>query len=368
MADCIGIAFISCVNNEEEYNECQYYLNKLYVPESFHMEMIAVRGADSMAGGYNEGMRRSNAKYKVYLHQDVFIKNADFIRNILDIFSSDRGIGLLGMVGNSGEKLKSNAVITDWDVGKVEDNLYSLNCIIPSEGACEEVWAVDGLLLATQYDLPWREDLFDGWDFYDISQCMEFKKAGYKVAVPWQEEAWCYHDCSYTKLVKYCDYYEKFIEEYSHMESFPMKEKNSVLLTYKGNKEGAYAREALREEIEKIFLEGRKSELRILFQSSQLQGLIFLREYESIVHIDWLEEQNRSDQRFWQEGAAFSGLLTKLCRLKYALKRIEYGVEDQEVNWIRDNYSQYAVADVCSRYIARKDMVFNNLYSDIGKV
>ncbi len=27
------------------------------------------------------------------------------------------------------------------------------------------VECIDGLLMATQYDVPWREDLFDGFDF-----------------------------------------------------------------------------------------------------------------------------------------------------------------------------------------------------------
>ena len=38
----------------------------------------------------------------------------------------------------------------------------------------KSVAAADGLLLATQYDIDWREDLFENWHFYDISQCMEF--------------------------------------------------------------------------------------------------------------------------------------------------------------------------------------------------
>ena len=38
------------------------------------------------------------------------------------------------------------------------------------------VECIDGLLMATQYDVPWREDLFDGFDFYDVSQSFEFKK------------------------------------------------------------------------------------------------------------------------------------------------------------------------------------------------
>ena len=29
-----------------------------------------------------------------------------------------------------------------------------------------EVEAVDGLFIATQYDIIWREDLFTGWDFF----------------------------------------------------------------------------------------------------------------------------------------------------------------------------------------------------------
>ena len=48
-----------------------------------------------------------------------------------------------------------------------------------------EVEAVDGLFIATQYDVKWREDIFDGWDFYDISQSEEFHRAGYKVVVPY---------------------------------------------------------------------------------------------------------------------------------------------------------------------------------------
>ena len=43
--------------------------------------------------------------------------------------------------------------------------------------------------MATQYDVPWREDLFDGFDFYDVSQSFEFRKAGYTVGVPVQRDA-----------------------------------------------------------------------------------------------------------------------------------------------------------------------------------
>lgn len=41
-----------------------------------------------------------------------------------------------------------------------------------------KVSAIDGLFMATQYDIKWREDLLDGFHFYDVSQCFEFAQQG----------------------------------------------------------------------------------------------------------------------------------------------------------------------------------------------
>ena len=60
------------------------------------------------------------------------------------------------------------------------------------EADWHEVEAVNGSLIATQYDIPWREDILSGWEFYDVAQSLEMRRAGYKVVVPYQREAWCY--------------------------------------------------------------------------------------------------------------------------------------------------------------------------------
>ena len=78
------------------------------------------------------------------------------------------------------------------------------------------VAAIDGLFMATQYDLPWRADLFHGWHFYDISQSREFINAGYKVVIPHQQEPWVIHDCGRKPLDD--SYYENmriFEENYN---------------------------------------------------------------------------------------------------------------------------------------------------------
>ncbi len=58
------------------------------------------------------------------------------------------------------------------------------------ESDIEDVMAVSGDLVATQYDIPWRRDLFQGNCFVAEAQCIEFRRVGYRTVVPRQEEAW----------------------------------------------------------------------------------------------------------------------------------------------------------------------------------
>lgn len=190
------ICFILCTNNEQYAQECMLYLSLLRIPAGFEVQVVAIEEANSIYAGYNEGMSVSDAKYKVYLHQDTLIREPDYIQNILNVFQSDRKIGMIGMVGV--KPLSKDGIFWHEDVyGSVyqiekytRDGLYDYEIV---KTDIQEVDAVDGFLIATQYDIPWREDLFDGWDYYNISQCMEFKRAGYRIVVPAQREPWTIH-------------------------------------------------------------------------------------------------------------------------------------------------------------------------------
>ena len=61
------ISFIMCTNNEQYAQESMYFINKLSIPKGYSIEILSVTDAKSMTSGYNEGMRASNAKYKIYL-------------------------------------------------------------------------------------------------------------------------------------------------------------------------------------------------------------------------------------------------------------------------------------------------------------
>ena len=172
-----------------------------------------------MASGYNRAMKNSDAKYKIYLHQDTLVVNKNLIADLLKIFA-DKSIGVVGMIGC----MNLPATGVWWDgmrtYGRVlhacePESVVDSHCDEP-EGDYQEVESVDGFFLATQYDLPWREDLFDGWHLYDTSLCKEMSRAGYRVVVPNQSaDFWCIH-CPKEKPLdpRYRRYQKIFLREY----------------------------------------------------------------------------------------------------------------------------------------------------------
>ena len=209
------ITFIICSNNEMELEETEYYIKRLYVPDECSVDILVVNDAKSMCAGYNEAMKASKSEYKIYMHHDVRILDKYFLFYLLNIFAYDENIGMIGMVGT--REFAEDGLVWhgqlygSWIEGKV-DSATMYSCYETNE--LHDVLLADGLLLATRHDILWREDLFDSWHFYDASQCMEFKKAGYKVVIPYQQQAWCLHECGWSDITEYRKYSDIFRNEY----------------------------------------------------------------------------------------------------------------------------------------------------------
>lgn len=213
------ISFIICTNHEYLLKECQLYINNLTIPDGYCIDIITIQNASGITSAYNQAMKQSDAKYKVYLHQDVLIINTNFINDILKLFIHHPDIGMIGMVGNT--SIASNGC--PWEnpkqnsrrVGKVYTDFVQrggLRSFHEFSSEYQQVVVIDGLLMATQYDITWRDDLFSEFHFYDVSQSLEFRKAGYKVVVPYQNTPWCYHDNDITNPSNY-EYYRCIFEQ-----------------------------------------------------------------------------------------------------------------------------------------------------------
>jgi len=218
-----AVAFISCVNDEAMYKKCVSFIEKLKIPSGFEIEVIPIYGARSMTSGYNTAMKQSDAKYKVYLHQDTFILNNNFIEDILKIFEQDQNIGMIGIAG--ARQLPPSG--TWWEdpaqCGKVLMFTNSFQSILFGEiyADYESVQAIDGVIMVTQYDVEWNENI-DGFHFYDTSQCLNFNRQGYQIVIPNQKYPWVLHYC--FDDVNFVEYYSarlRFHRHYHMSEWYP---------------------------------------------------------------------------------------------------------------------------------------------------
>lgn len=212
------ICFITCVTDKIIYEESVLYMKQLKIPADMQVEFIEIYNPESVAQAYNQAMQQSDAKYKIYLHQDIYIINKNFIFDILNIFKNHEKIGLIGMTGM--DKIPTNACW--WMVSSKYNYIYDSSTGTMSLHGKDilqdlvEVAAIDGILMAAQYDLPWSEDAFTGWWFSDMSQSVEFIKQGYKVVIPQQGKPWCIHDCGPVDIdSEYEKYRNVFLDCYS---------------------------------------------------------------------------------------------------------------------------------------------------------
>ena len=213
--------FIICTNDSLLLSECIHYINHLVIPEGYELELLTITDAVCITQGYNEAMMTSDAKYKIYMHQDVFILNKYILYDLLSIFESDPQIGMIGMVGY--EKVSSDGMM--WNAER-SGNLYMRKPKSPyptlssyrysiTQDIYTPVAMVDGFFLATSRDFPWNTNQLDGWDFYDAFQCIRFLSEGYKIVVPHQSHPWCMHDDNrILNLIHYDRYRQIFLQTY----------------------------------------------------------------------------------------------------------------------------------------------------------
>jgi hypothetical protein len=194
--------------------------------------------------------------------------------------------------------------------------------------------ALDGMMMVTQADLMWREDLFDAFDFYDVSQCVEFSKAGYQVGVVSQPHVWCLHDCGWSNMSRYDKYRKIFCGEYSGY-GYKYEEIQQNIR----QREVMEALDRRGAELSALLEQGRDGDLNALTKLvdiSDKQHLMnrTLATYIVILEIIFMEKRNGTAE-FLEGGRVHSvdEMTRQFARYKYFLRRVELGfpLEGDEV-------------------------------------
>lgn len=339
------LCFIICSNDEEKLSEALFYIHKLPIPSGIDTEFRIIRDARSMCEGYNRAMKSSDAKYKVYLHHDVWIIHENFIGDLISIFESHPKTGLLGLAGAS-KAVPSGIYVTHFDYGAVAGPMIFQAEIPPVEDSCFPCVALDGYLLATQVDLPWSEDIFHHFDFYDIAQTMNFRRAGYETACITQAKGpWCYHYTESSNLYNYFaelltfrkNYPEAFTEEDESVvqarEAFISyrRQHDQDMSDFHSYIESLVNVEHKPSEALSLILQYRKA-ISMHFQLKQLKKIAFVTE----------EERKRGiqlGQGFWKTEDEVTDLLHRWDRMVSDLIRTEYKKDRTQI--VSDLSSSY---------------------------
>lgn len=336
------LAFIICVNNETYFAECEYYIRHLNIPSGYAIDVLGIREATSMCAAYNLGMQSTDARYKVYLHQDVFIRNRNFINDILHIFKEHDEVGMIGMVGGIGMP-KTGVTYLAWNAGIVDcrepDMAYRLICA-PDTTQDVMVDAVDGLLIATQYDVWWREDLFHNFDFYDVSQSFEMKRKGYQILVPYQKEPWVIHDSSFAKLDHYDENRKICLKEYPKY----FTEDDGFGFTY--HVEWEALSEELAGEIERLMTAGDWESIAAMLQvyRKNVMKNSRLETYGIMSDIYQAEKENNHVSEFFAQSFfcgcnSYEQAYGKYSTTRLLLRRMELGMPEEDYAQLTDAIS-----------------------------
>ena len=145
---------------EAKHSAIRSHLDEINVPQGYEVELIEVPSGGAVAATYQHAMETSDAKYKVYLSSGSILLRPSFFHDMLHLFVQDPSIGVMGLVGT--EQLSTT--------GMLENSAFLKGKFLFSDGnhfdgvniekTSEDVMVVGGYLIATQYDIPWRKDLF----------------------------------------------------------------------------------------------------------------------------------------------------------------------------------------------------------------
>ena len=196
------IIFIIQKQDEKAYQACVQSIQALKLPQGYSYQIVTWENKPGLTpiAIYNQIQMRFKVKYRIYLDEKVCFVNENFLADMLQIFSSHDDIGMLGMAGSRRLPLSGKWQDSDDKYG----GFYILNekhqpveqRFAEPVDAFAYVQMLQGGMIATQYDVPWLEGVSVSLDGFYRAYCMEFMRAGYRLAVPKQSALWCLYAAS----------------------------------------------------------------------------------------------------------------------------------------------------------------------------
>ena len=212
------IAVIIHATDEHIFQDAVKNFQTLQVPENFSVEFLQAQGEKKFQA-YNVAMKKSDAKYKIYLDEKAVILQKNILSKVIETFQADEKIGVIGLSGAIQLSTHGICLQSAKRVGKTFFGAQKVFSDFADDAKnFVEVEAVDNFFLATQHDIDWREDLFADNYFGFAAQCLEFKRENLKTVALLDNAPQVWFDATNFSLDEQAQ--KIFLEEYKNI--FPL--------------------------------------------------------------------------------------------------------------------------------------------------
>ena len=179
--------------DQARYDFCMVSLQNAEWPKGYAVEYFVIDAARPYAAQVNKILAETDAKYKIYINDDVCLVCKQAIREMLAIFQ-DEEIAMLGIFGSQSLPVSGNPFDSSYKCGAV---------YLPTEGDLSEVRfgeataaVVDVRCLlpsffATQRDIPWDEYSYKRQYYAVLEHSCAMRRSGGRVVVSMLAEIWC---------------------------------------------------------------------------------------------------------------------------------------------------------------------------------
>jgi hypothetical protein len=189
------ICFIIYGDNDFLCQEALHYVLNLHMPKNMELDYMIISRPDSISEAFNAGMAESDAAYKVYVNENVFITDSDFIVSLMNAFENNPDVGMIGALGYhedvSGDHVDKRRIgCVTAEEKETGTKLRFFDC--EREYGLRETSELDYHIVATALDVQWKDDT-------DVSKVMADKTSvlnsrGYKSVVMLTGGSWCLYD------------------------------------------------------------------------------------------------------------------------------------------------------------------------------
>jgi len=223
------IAVLLHKSRERRYEICMESLRNMNWPDGYEAELFVITQDRPYAVQVNEIMTAADAKYKIYINDDLCLVHPQMIEEMLNLFQDD-SIGMIGILGSTSLPVSGSVMDSPYKSGAVyipsEKDLSELRFNETSEAA--DVRFLLPSLFATQRDVPWDE-AYEKQYYAVLAYCRGMEESGVRIVVPHPQEIWCtYQEKSIAFDANEADRKTYFSRHHPYLDGTEPKEKNTL--------------------------------------------------------------------------------------------------------------------------------------------